>query len=47
MKTKTIIAAALLTALFGLGASSVTANASGWHKGTPSALRGKWKTKAH
>ncbi|KRK89550.1 hypothetical protein [Lentilactobacillus sunkii] len=45
MKTKTMIATGLLTAGLGLGAVSTTANAASWHKGTPSALRGKWKTK--
>ncbi|GHP14458.1 hypothetical protein YK48G_18830 [Lentilactobacillus fungorum] len=39
MKTKTIIATALLTAGLGLGASSAAANASSWHKGTPGFLR--------
>ncbi|KRL23007.1 hypothetical protein [Lentilactobacillus kisonensis] len=39
MKIKTIIATALLTAGFGLGITSTTANASVWHKGTPGFLR--------
>lgn len=45
MKTKAMIATALLTAGLGFGAASTPANAASWHKGTPSALRGKWKTK--
>lgn len=47
MRTKTMITTALLTAGLGIGAASTTANAANWHKGTPSALRGKWKTKAY
>ncbi|MGF2384683.1 hypothetical protein [Lentilactobacillus otakiensis] len=42
MKTKTMIAAALLTAGLGLGAVSTPANAASWHRGTPKVLRGKW-----
>lgn len=40
MKTKRIIATALLTAGLGLSAISTNANALSWHKGTPRVLRG-------
>lgn len=42
MKTKRIIATALLTAGLGLSAISTNANALSWHKGTPRVLRGYW-----
>lgn len=44
MKTKIIIATALLTVGLGLGASSTTANAASWHKGVPKVMRHtKWR----
>lgn len=46
MKTKTIIAAALLTAGLGFGAVSTPTSAASWHNGTPKILQGKWRTKA-
>ncbi|KRK89548.1 hypothetical protein [Lentilactobacillus sunkii] len=45
MKTKTMIATAILTAGLGIGALTTTANAASWHKGTPSALRGLYQYK--
>ncbi|WP_252904302.1 hypothetical protein [Secundilactobacillus silagei] len=37
---------ALTASLFaGVGVTSTTANAAGWHKGMPKALQGTWKTK--
>lgn len=45
MKTKTMIATALLTAGLGLGAASTTADAATWHKGTPRAFKGSWAIK--
>lgn len=47
MKAKTMIATALLTAGLGFGTASTSANAATWHKGTPRALRGKWKCNLH
>lgn len=45
MKTKTMIATALLTAGLGIGAVGTTANAARWHKGTPKVLRGSYHSK--
>jgi hypothetical protein len=47
MKTNAAIATALITAGLGIGTGSTVANAASWHNGTPSALRGKWKTKTY
>lgn len=47
MKMQTMIATALLTAGLGFGAVGTPANAASWHKGTPSALKGHWRTKMH
>lgn len=45
MKTKTMIATALLTAGLGFGVVNTTANAASWHKGTPKVLRGNWNNR--
>ncbi|MEE8823440.1 hypothetical protein LASUN_10520 [Lentilactobacillus sunkii] len=43
MKTKTMIATALITAGLGIGAASSPANAANWHNGTPKFLRGNYR----
>lgn len=34
-------------ALTVLGSESISAHAANWHKGTPTSLQGKWRTKWH
>lgn len=47
MRTKTMIATILLTAGLGISTVIAPANAANWHKGVPTALRGKYQYKKY
>ncbi|HBF73743.1 MAG TPA: hypothetical protein DDW71_00585 [Lactobacillus sp.] len=48
MKKSILVSLALSAGLIaGIGATSTTANAASWHKGTPKALRGNYQEREH